>query len=461
MADNKGIDAVTGDEQIGPALESTNGTGTKKRGRAVKSTLSHSPLARPNAEIYKLASDFQDFMYMPDPSPLYVVLGTLAANMISGDAVWTMLVGPASCGKTEVIMSTVGISKVKSAGEVTSQGAFLSGVSDKDKDKGATGGLLLQIGARGALLFEDFTTSVMKLEWNTRNQVVGAMRRIYNGYFDRSVGSGGARRLEWKGKIAVLAGGTFAIDRQQSEMAELGERWLYYRYDGEIGDDGDYGASQRGLRNKIPESVRKRMRERIKEFFDARGLDWGCEGEGVCDRSHMHLELIRRDLQPWEEDRLIAMAQLMSVVRSTVHRDRNGEIDEIPRPSEVATRMAKALGQLYTGLEAIGLSHEDCWRLVGRVAMDSGPDNKVFLLKKFRQLSFKGVEGLSAGQLAKSLHCGVKVVKRALEDLAIYKVVRKMEPVATEEDQEGKGEVLWGLTDWAWGLLETGWDWKK
>jgi len=43
---------------------------------------------------------------LPDPAGVDVVLATLIANEIEGDALWLMLVGPPSNGKTELLTPT-------------------------------------------------------------------------------------------------------------------------------------------------------------------------------------------------------------------------------------------------------------------------------------------------------------------------------------------------------------------
>jgi len=48
---------------------------------------------------------FNRWLFLPDPGLIYAVLGTLAANRMSGDPVWLMLVGASSSGKTEGLLS--------------------------------------------------------------------------------------------------------------------------------------------------------------------------------------------------------------------------------------------------------------------------------------------------------------------------------------------------------------------
>src|SRR5262245_18581752 len=41
----------------------------------------------------QLIATYRRHLHLPDPGPLYAVLGTVAANRMPGDPVWLMLVG--------------------------------------------------------------------------------------------------------------------------------------------------------------------------------------------------------------------------------------------------------------------------------------------------------------------------------------------------------------------------------
>ena len=76
------------------------------------------------------------------------MLGTIAANLLPGDPVWLGLIAPPSSAKTELLNSISGLPHVIQAATVTPSG-LLSGTPEKQKDKGARGGLLRQIDGFG------------------------------------------------------------------------------------------------------------------------------------------------------------------------------------------------------------------------------------------------------------------------------------------------------------------------
>jgi hypothetical protein len=79
---------------------------------------------------------------------LYVLLGTYAANRMSGDPLWLMLVGGSGWGKTELLISIMRLPHVYLASTLT-EASLLSGTSRRDKGKDSTGGVLRKIGLFG------------------------------------------------------------------------------------------------------------------------------------------------------------------------------------------------------------------------------------------------------------------------------------------------------------------------
>ena len=60
----------------------------------------------------------------------------------------------------------------------------------KSKDKGATGGLLCERGDRWIIVIKDFT-SIISGERKARQEILGALREIHDGKWNRRVGADG------------------------------------------------------------------------------------------------------------------------------------------------------------------------------------------------------------------------------------------------------------------------------
>ena len=79
---------------------------------------------------------------------------------------------------------------------IASEGALLSATPRRERNKKATGGLLRKIGDRGVLVIKD-VTSILSADRNTRASVLAAIREIYDGRWERNVGTDGGATLTW------------------------------------------------------------------------------------------------------------------------------------------------------------------------------------------------------------------------------------------------------------------------
>src|SRR5829696_9242091 len=98
-------------------------------------------------QLNDLLGHYDELLYLPDKTPVLAALATVAAQDIPGPPVWTLLVGPPSSGKTEIIDSLHLVNGAVSLSTLT-KASLLSGRT------GGAGGLLLTHfpGGRGLLL---------------------------------------------------------------------------------------------------------------------------------------------------------------------------------------------------------------------------------------------------------------------------------------------------------------------
>lgn len=387
---------------------------TGARAKVARSSLSQSPLAKPKQLIHGLAAEVQNYLYYPDPQPLYVVIGTVVANMMRGYPVWMMLIGSPSSGRTQLLDILVDLPRVHLADNITGVSALLSGTSNKERAEDATGGLLNQIGGRGLILMEDFT-NVLSMAHEPMKEVIGAFRRIFDGRWTRQVGSDGGKNLSWgipnKGRLGFLGACTQKIDAHHSMIQELGQRWLYYRFPYSDG----VGESMAALRNRNMERMDRELRDLVTGFFNALDLDWDSLGS--------------RELKQRETDRLIAMAGLITTVRTTVGRDyKTKEINDVAMP-EGPARMAQCLGQLYLGLEHAGLDESERWSVVMKTAMDSAPQMRVRVIE---MIAGSESGGVSNQDIRDKLGCGKNTIETIIGgngkgDLEVLRVVERVD----------------------------------
>ena len=314
---------------------------------------------------------------------------------MTGDPVWLGLVAGSSTGKTETAQALTRCPSTITASTLSGEAALLSGTAEKDRVAGATGGLLRQVGERGMLVLKDFTT-VLSMHPDKRGQILSALREIYDGYWYRDVGTGGGARLEWRGKLGMLMCSTTAYDRAHAVIALMGDRFLLVRLDDDKREDGALAA----LRGAGGE------REARAAIADA--------AAGLLAGKPDHPALVA---DPDEERDLARLADFVTMARSPVDRDYQGEIALVLDP-EGPYRFVKELAGLWRACGLLGLDHADAWEVALRVARDSLPRLRWKVLKA---LTTHGEQ--STNTAARAAKHPSKSTKRALEDLAAHGVV--------------------------------------
>lgn len=341
-------------------------------------------------------------LYLPNKTPLYVTLGTVAANLyqpLTQDPVWTLLVDSGSSGKS-VLIDACG--QVEGCHEVTDLtiGGFISGVPGPEREADATGGLLRQIGHCGMILNSDFTVA-LGMKHEKRGEFFPFLRTVYDGRVDRRLGSGGGKVLQWRGRVGYLGGVTEIIDSHQGDMAAGGERFLYYRFP---------PLTQEQVLKRLhfqytgqPDNYRAQLTEAITEFM-------------------VPGHLVPSPLQQDAASSIIGLAQLAATASSPVERDpRTRELLDFGNPTR-ADRLLKELIGLRWGLRYIGLSERNAWRVVAAVAVSCVPR------LRGRIIDFLAVnDEQRTGAIAHAIDRPHMTVRRALEDMECFKVVHKRE----------------------------------
>jgi hypothetical protein len=348
---------------------------------------------------------FRKWLALPSPTPIYATLGAIAANLLDGDPVWLGLLAPPSNAKTELIMSASGLPNIVQASTVT-PGALLSGTPKKQQTGGAKGGLLRQIGPFGILLFKDFT-SVLSMRQDAKTETLGALREVFDGSWTRHFGTDGGKTLTWKGKLGLLFGVTGIIDSHYTAISEMGDRYLLCRLQ-QSKRQLEFALKHAGAKNS---EMRNELKDAVTKLFAA-------------------------PLQPSTtlvlgSDEYKEFAKIVSLavrLRGTVERDRvKREIEAIPG-AEGPGRMALCLERLLAGLSALGLERRRAFAVVKTVAMDSVPPlrRQTYEYLCANRDALGHPEEMETPDIAEELGLPTNTVRRALEDLAAYRLVRRI-----------------------------------
>ncbi len=305
--------------------------------------------------------------YKPDLQAIRVMLGCAKAHYFGGgDPPWMFVVAPPGSGKTTMaIMGAADLPEVRQLGSFTAS-TFLSGFYGRQEP-----GLLEKLGpttqsdgvqttqGNAILLVKDFTT-VLSMRRESRGEILGQLREIYDGEYRKDFGTGESK--VWRGRITILAAVTPVIDRYYSVFSVLGERFLQLRWH----RPESFEAGQRAIQQQGQEEViRDEMRLAIQKIFADSNLKIPTMSEKA-------------------ERRIASLAEVVAIARTHIFRNNYGgrDIEYVPEP-EANTRISKSLASIAKGIAALNqrrqVSEQDLQDAF-RVGLDCIPDNRRRLL---------------------------------------------------------------------------------
>jgi hypothetical protein len=278
-------------------------------------------------EIEGIYASFKKWLHLPNEELLDVIFGTVIANRIPGDPVWTFIVAPPGGTKTEPLMALTGGAGIETLSSLTPS-TLISG-----HNLGGVDPSLIPLLNRKTLIIKDFT-SVMGLPASEREEILSILRDAYDGECSKPFGNGVVRR--YKSTFGIIAGVTPAIETFTDEYTQLGERFLRWRNWISEKYEDRHQYIERALQNtgKEPE-MRSELNGAAKMILLA---NYSTRVPAI-DKAY--------------SDQLIAMSQWISVMRGNVQRDKYRK-NALYKPSpELATRICKELMKLTMGIAAL------------------------------------------------------------------------------------------------------------
>ena len=360
-----------------------------------------SGMASPVSVLEETLQVFERWLLLKNHIPILATLGTVAANMLAGDPVWLGLVGPSSCGKTEILDALSELPCVARIGTLTLPG-LLSGTPQHQQSHGATGGLLRQVGNPGVIVCKEFS-SILFMRTDTRTELLNALREIYDGRWIRHIGSGGGKVLTWSGKVGFLFGCTEAIDAHHDAISNLGHRFLYSRV--ELVRQGQLKKAIMH-RGAMAAQMRKELADAVSKLFAKP----------------------RQAFQPMNDQELNHLDNIVSLVvdlRGGSDRDpRTRELETVYSP-EGPSRVGLALEQLFCGLMGLGLNRAKALHVIGAVAMDSTPPKRRRIYSYLQSLK-PNPGSATTSQIAANVRLPALAVRRTLEELEAHGRIERL-----------------------------------
>lgn len=357
--------------------------------------------------IEQLMELYQKYFFLPDPGVVALACATIISNRMSGDPVWLMIVGASSGGKSEIINAMTGLTGFVHPISTLTSNTFLSGMKSGGKETS----LLKKIGPAGVLAMKDFT-SILSLGPDTQVAVMGQLREIYDGSIVKETGTGD--KLEWHGKLNLIAGSTDAIYLVEGKFNEMGSRWITYTMKEQDREE----TTRRALNND------GKINEYRKEIAD----EFAKYNEYMISNIPSEPVILEDELL---ED-IIKLTNFSALARTPTNRNFRGEIMLSLSP-ELPMRLAKQcsmLARTFTYMNDMKPPTQ-FYHLIHQVAIDTIPKQKRLAIE-----TLAGYDEVTTSGVATKLAYPTSTVRTWLEDLNVRNIVIR---------KSGSGGDRWSL----------------
>lgn len=372
----------------------------------------------PPASLEEVISTFEENMLMDDElrMALKVMLATALSTDMGGDPLWVYIVGPPGAGKT-MLLSALQESKRCIFISTMSPHCLVSGWQGSgSKDPSLIPKL------KGKTFVAKDWTEVLSMPAPIQDEIFSTLRGAYDGFVQRPFGNGVMR--EYRGCFfSMLAGVTNAI--HGSNKASLGERFLKFQMSPKQNGASDIVMSaiaNVGKERQIEES----MQAVVKRFMKRR----------MTDRPDMPNHFI---------DRLVALVQLIAILRAQVERDWRGDKLAYRPVPEAGTRLAKQLTKMAIMLafvDGYDVVREEHYLIVEKMAFDTAYGFHFDIISTMMEMGGQATRA----DLVKIAEIPHSTLALKLEDLLILKAVIKMD---AERKPRGGGRpaVIYKVAD--------------
>jgi len=357
---------------------------------------------------------YHKWIHTSDKHLLDTVFATVISNEIAGDPVFLFVVGAPAGKKTETVRMLCHPSNMFTYSIDTITPRTLISGRQNAQD------MLPQLSGK-TLIIKDFTT-ILTMRDDVKNQIFSDLRAVYDGYLEKSFGSG-VQKKSYQVHMSIIAAVTPVIDNYHVTHELLGERFLKIRTVSENGDAA-FAMKNTGLegvmRAELQSVAMRFVYDAIKEHRDILN---------DISRVEMNIE---------QKDKVMALADVVSVMRSGVVRDRQGIVLAVPEP-EVSTRLTKQFTKLMVSSAIINdrycIAEQDC-ELVSRLARDTIPATRMRVIKI---LYHNTKEMLPTKKIALAAGLPTTTMRTVLEDLWMLSAV----------DKQGSDDVMTAADKWA------------
>jgi hypothetical protein len=325
-------------------------------------------------QLWNELSDLLNKSYeKPDLQALRIILCVYIAHMdLQDKSIYLFINGAPGIGKTALAIKSIAWSEYVYPVSELSSNSFLSGFGEKTGILDNLPGKMGKGKTHGILTFSDFNNTILTQNPIKRNELVGQLRRIFDGEFEKKVGNK-AKTLSWKGKVTCIAAVTPSIEDYWSLTRDLGERWLTVIWNGP--ESNDYFGRKKYSKKAMVKSgaednkTRERMEEIIKEIVKN-----SSPGGVILNEDSPYLETVA------------SLVEIIEATRVTVHRSYQGTRSIITGvgDKQTSTRASITLASILKASTCLRNSKKiekvDI-DLIKKLAVDSIPIKRMNIIK--------------------------------------------------------------------------------
>jgi hypothetical protein len=313
---------------------------------------------------------------------------------MDGVPIWLFLVAPPGCTKSALLMSFLNANKIMATTTLTSA-SLISGMNNKH---GIDNSLIPQLNNK-VLVIKDFTT-ILNMNPIARDEIFGIFRDVYDGVIDKYFAT---IEKHYKSKFGIIAGVTPAIEVYTDSFSAMGERFLTWKIN--LPKDSTI-ILKKAIENTTKETeFSKELNEIAKLFLRQNFIDIPIFNDKFIDK-------------------IINLAQLMSIMRASVIRERySKEITHQPI-IELATRIVKQLVKISIGIAQFKnkkITDEEEYKIIKKLALHSMPSRYEDILR----YSYLHKDNFDIKFLIEKTKLPSITIQRLLENLTLIRVLER------------------------------------
>ena len=371
------------------------------------------------SELQHLKDEVSKVYLVNDPYIVKFLAAQMITHKLTNDPAWAVIVGASGAGKSEFINMLSKCNNTYPISTLTSH-TFISGAK---RGTGETS-LLLKIEDEqgkhsGIITFKDLT-SLLSENKDDRSVIMAQLREIYDGKYSKQFGTG--EKVEWAGKITVVAGATYAIHSLRQSYTAMGERFVFYNL---IAPDRKE-AARRTMNNQAQGDMmarRDNLSDLMRQYIE------------VFIKIPEKIPPIPHELQ----EEVLDLAELATRARSETERNWRSpqmEITEV-HPPEMPTRFAGVLMTYLLALMIINWNEtgkfeifDEDKKILNKISLDSITKSKRIAMQELAKYDW-----LETAAIATKINMPTPTIRRWLEDLNALGVADRIKGTGPKGDK--------------------------